>query len=94
MQSILFTLDMINLKLRKLNKLDTVEVEIKEVKCHNVKESINRCKLSLLRHNLTKIKFITGQGVTLSLFCRKHFASPHIFHCICIELSSFTFSVL
>ena len=46
MQSILFTLDMINLKLRKLDKLDTVEVEIKEVKAtlHNVKESINRLK--------------------------------------------------
>ena len=40
-----------------------------------------------------KIKFIACQGVTWPLFCHKHFASPHIFHCIYIELSSSTFSV-
>ena len=39
-----------------------------------------------------KIKFITCQGVTWSLFCQKHFVSPHIFHCIYIELSSSIFS--
>ena len=39
-----------------------------------------------------KIKFITCQGVTWSLFCLKHFASPHIFHCIFTEFSCYTFS--
>ena len=39
-----------------------------------------------------KIKFITCQGLTWSLFCRKHFVSPHIFHCIYIEFSSSNFS--
>ena len=40
-----------------------------------------------------KIKSIACQGATWSLFCQKHFASPHIFHYIYIELSSSTFSV-
>ena len=40
-----------------------------------------------------KIKLITCQGVTWSLFCRKHFVSPHIFHCIFTEFSCSTFSV-
>ena len=39
-----------------------------------------------------KIKFITCQGVTWSLFCRKHFVSQHIFHCIFTEFSCSTFS--
>ena len=39
-----------------------------------------------------KIKLITCQGVTWSLFCRKHFVSPHIFHCIFTEFSCSTFS--
>ena len=40
-----------------------------------------------------KIKFIACQGVTWSLFCRRHSASSQIFHCIYIEFSSSTFSV-
>ena len=43
--------------------------------------------------NWQKIKSIAGQGVTWSFFCRKHFASPHIFHCIYIEFSSSALSV-
>ena len=39
-----------------------------------------------------KIRYITCQGVTWSLFCRKHFVSPHIFHCIFTEFSCSTFS--
>ena len=39
-----------------------------------------------------KIKLITCQGIMWSLFCRKHFVSPHIFHCIFIEFSCSTFS--
>ena len=42
--------------------------------------------------NWLKIKLITCQGVTWSLFCRKHFVSPHIFHCIFTEFSCSTFS--
>ena len=38
------------------------------------------------------IKFIACQGVTWSLFCRKHFVSLHIFHCIYREFWSSTFS--
>ena len=52
MQSILSTLDMINLKLSKLDKLDTLEVEVevevkvKEVKAtlHNANDSTNGLK--------------------------------------------------
>ena len=39
-----------------------------------------------------KIKVITCQGVMWSLFCRKHFVSPHIFHCIFTEFSCSIFS--
>ena len=39
-----------------------------------------------------KIKLITCQGVTWSLFCRKHFVSSHIFHCIFTEFSCSIFS--
>ena len=60
---------------------------------------INRSTPNFLTFNFyyrdiiwTKIKFITCQGVTSSLFCRKHFVSPHIFHYIFTEFSCSTFS--
>ena len=60
---------------------------------------INRSTPNFLTFNLyyrdiiwAKIKFITCQGVTWSFFCRKHFVSLHIFHCIFIEFSCSTFS--
>ena len=60
---------------------------------------INRSTPNLLTLNLyyrdiiwPKIKFITCQGVTWSLFCWKHLVSPHIFHCIFTEFSCSTFS--
>ena len=60
---------------------------------------INRSTPNFLTFNFyywdiiwAKIKLITCQGVTWSLFCRKHFVSPHIFHCIFAEFSCSTFS--
>ena len=60
---------------------------------------INRSTPNFLTFNFyyrdiiwAKIKFITCQGVTSSLFCRKHLVSPHIFHCIFTEFSCSTFS--
>ena len=47
------------------------------------------CKFSYRDIIWQKIKFITSQGVTWSLFCRKHNVSPHIFTVFTFSSSTF-----
>ena len=48
--------------------------------------------LLLSRHNLTKNQVHNLSGGHMITLCRKHFVSPHIFHCIFTEFSCSTFS--